>query len=155
MATTRKDVRDSILARMEAVVAAAGTLNGYKVESSRIEPLDDSDGTAAAPANTILIFAADKVDTPQATYGMQYVSVRTVNVTVEVYFSAATSTAIETLMDAIEAALTTALLGNAVWLATLDAHPAVTWQFLIKPDGGRFRGLCHASFACQVTAEVV
>jgi hypothetical protein len=156
MATTRTQVRDSVLAVLNAAIAAApaGILHNAVIESSRIDPMEDSDPDAAPMPTTLLVYAPDKADQAQASYGMAYIASSTVTVRVEAFVTATTSAGIEAAMDAMDEALDSALLGNQAWLDTLTEHPHVTWQYLLQGKGGRYRGLVMLALSCRISAEV-
>lgn len=153
--SSRSTIRQSVLDRLSAATGVGGLLAGYDVESSRYEPVEDSEEGAEA-AKVVLVYADRQTDTPETrdTWGHHYAAASAVSVVVVGFAPATTASGAEDAADELHDALDTLLLGDQTWLDTLAGHPGASWETDVQTRGGRFRAVVALTLDCVVAREV-
>lgn len=162
--SARTDIRDGIVSRLRAVTGSGQALDGYTVDSSRVDPIDDPD--LSLPAPRVVLVWADDVSGETLTrgaYGAAFASRDTVRVQIEAWCSAATGstgdqlgTALELAVDAAEAGILETLLGDQAWLDSLADHPIVAVSTgVLRMPSGRYRGVVSVTLDCPAPAREV
>jgi len=155
--SARTDARDAIYTRLQAAAVPAGALAGFTVEASRVDPIDDSD-PSAAPQQVILVFGeTNEPATQSAGYGARFVAANTVRINVVAMCCASTGSALETAMDAAEDGIEATLLADRTWLNLFAKHPTVRTQAYAVgfTPSGRLRGEVLCEIECYLPAREV
>ncbi len=154
--SARTDARDSVLTRLQAAAVTGGALDGYSVEGSRVDPVDDSDEDAPAP-QVILVFGdARDGETKQTGYRTRFVSADTARIKVVALCSAGTGAGLEASMDAAESGIDDTLLADQSWLDLFRQHPTVRMRCAVDTmASGRLRGAVIYEIDCPMPAREV
>lgn len=154
--SARSDLRDAFLTRLQAAAVAGHPLDGYLVEASRGDPVDDSEPGETVPP-FVFVYADEAVGETlsDGLYGAAFAERSVVNVAIKCGVWGPSWASIEASLDGLEDDLRTLLLGDQSLLNLMRAHPQVGVSTRVFWEGGRLRGMMVLLFVCpSVAAEV-